>query len=131
MALTWGLSGFLFYSGNNYINTIVIICVMGISMGSVTTLSSFSLTIYTFQTALLIPYILRLFTMNSRSGTTLGLLLSIYLIFIITISTKIKRMIGYNLEFREKHVNFIEELKFSENKFKTIFNNGPRRYFLC
>ena len=124
-ALMWGLSGQLFFSNNYNINMIVLICILGISMGSVTTLSTESLMTYTFQSLLLLPVVITLFNSGKSNNITIAILVSIFYVLIITISNKVKKIFLENINFKENHRKHIEDLKFSENKFKTIFNHAP------
>ncbi|MGL1892816.1 MAG: EAL domain-containing protein [Spirochaetaceae bacterium] len=124
-ALLWGFSGFIIFSTNSTTNSVILICILGISLGSISSLSSDLYAIYSYQTALLIPILFRLITYNNDHNTTLAALISLFYIFILVIGTKIQKTIFQNIMFKERHKKNIEELQISESKFKTIFNHAP------
>lgn len=124
-ALIWGFSGFIIFSDVSLINPIILICIIGIALGAVYTLSSDLIIIYCYHTALLVPIIIRLLLYKTDYYFTLATLIFIFYILIIIISKKIHKMIFQNLMFKERHKNNIEALQKSEIKFRTIFDHAP------
>ncbi|MBN2617290.1 MAG: EAL domain-containing protein [Spirochaetales bacterium] len=124
-ALGWGLAGFILFSENLVINTILLLSILGLGIAGVLTLSSDLFINYSFETILILPIVIRLLVFKTDFYITLAVLILLYFILIIFMSRKISSIVFQNIMFRERHRNSTEILRISENKFRTIFDCAP------
>jgi len=121
----WGFSGFIIFSQYNTSNILVIVCVMGLSIGGISSLSSDYKILLAFLTLLLIPFTFRMFLYQDEFYNTIGVLLIIFQLLMIIASKRIHQLINDNILFSYKNKKTMDDLTVSENKFRNIFEHAP------
>ena len=75
--LVWGLSGFIIFADQNLTNMLIIVCVLGISIGGISSLSSDRKILFSFLSILMLHFIIRIFLYNQEFYNTIGILLAV------------------------------------------------------
>ncbi len=124
-AVVWGFSGFILLTDNNSSNMLILVCMLGIATGGVSTLASDFRQIIVFLSILLFPYIIRLCLFHSEFYYISSGLILVYYFLVLGIGYKINRTIYENINYAWKNKRTMEDLAAGEKKFRTIFNHAP------
>ncbi len=124
-AITWSVTPFLIFTSSIEYDFIILIVILGLAIGAISSLSSNLFFLISFQSALIIPVIIRMLLYRTSFYNSLSLLFLAFFFLIITISRQIHKMIYSNLVFEEEHKKSVEKLTLSENKFRSIFDHAP------
>ena len=123
--LIWGLSGFIIFSSDTLTNILVIVSILGIAIGGVSSLTSDLKLVVLFISLLMLPFTFRLLLFQVEFFNIIALLLTIFYILILLVGIRIHKLIFENIMFKEKHKKTMAELLLSENKFRSIFEHAP------
>ena len=128
-AMVWGFSGFILLTDNNSSNMLILVCMLGIATGGVSTLASDFRQITVFLSVLLFPYIIRLCLFHTEYYYISAGLILVYYFLVLGIGYKINRTITENNNYAWENKKAMEDLAASERKFRTIFKHAPAGIF--
>jgi len=121
----WGFSGFIIFTQYDTSNILVIVCVMGLSIGGISSLSCNIRLLIVYLSLLLIPFTFRIFLYQSEFYNTIGILLITFQFFMFIAAKRIHKLVNDNILFTFENKKTMDELTISENKFRSIFEHAP------
>lgn len=125
----WGGAGFIIFGPEALNNFLLVITILGIIIAGITSLASDRRLLITFITIMIVPLMVRVLLFRSDEYSIIGIFLGIFFVLIIFVAIRINRLIVSNLSFEESQMIIIEELKDSEERFRSIFENAPTGIF--
>ncbi|MDH5258460.1 MAG: ATP-binding protein [Gammaproteobacteria bacterium] len=129
-AIVWGgASVFLFPSSSIEHQAFLGFVIAGMSAGAISTLSYSFLSIIIFLICILSPLAVQFFIEGNEFGFTMGSMIVIYFLVMISVAIKNYKNSCHNIMLRLQAEKQQKALKQSEEKYQTIFNSAPLGIF--
>ncbi|WP_126452657.1 hybrid sensor histidine kinase/response regulator [Sulfuriflexus mobilis] len=108
----WGAGGYLLYSSTElYLNSLLLLVIGGMIVGSVTSLASYSQTFILYAVPAITPLIVVLLTDEFTNNQILGLAVIGFLVIQLAYSRNIQRTITDSIELRFENIELLAELE--------------------
>ncbi len=123
--ITWGAASLLLFSKESITHQLFLsIVLVGITAGSLTTLSPSFYAVLTFYTVILPPLALRLILTGSNIGLTMGALVILYTLLLVFNGKRFYQSIVENLQLRIEAQLREKRLNESEEKYRLLFEKS-------
>lgn len=124
--LVWGASGFLLFPHDNLSYQMVLVVILvGLTSGSIVSLSSDWFCASTFPLAVLLPLAVRLFTNGNDLLSGIGVALTLYLGFMSMNFLRIYKNIRENTVLRIEANEREKAIKASEERYRLLLSHSP------
>ncbi len=123
--VSWGAASILLFTEESTVHQLfLVIILVGITAGSLGTLSPSFHAIFTFYTVIFVPLVLRLMVTGSQLGLIMGGLLILYSLLLIFNGRRFYRSISENLQLHIEAQRREKKLNESEEKYRLLFDKS-------
>lgn len=130
-SIIWGSSSIWLFPTEDLARQVFLAFVLGgMAAGAVTSLSTIKLAVYIYLGFTLIPLLIRFFYSGTELSIAMGTMVLLYFIVLFQSANRNHNSSKQNICMRIENIKQAEELKESENRYKTLLDTATDAFFL-